>query len=84
LTKAAMRCNFVLPNPENYQERGTQFSGAHRHMARGNLIDPSPSANLVGIDEENLRNRTEGFPPQIRSRRLKPWASSIPPHLPNA
>jgi hypothetical protein len=25
-------------------------------LARGNLIGPSPSANLVGVDEENLRN----------------------------
>ena len=54
-----------MSNPENYQERGTQFFGAHRHTARGNLIGPSPSANLVGIDEENLRNRAEVFPPPI-------------------
>src|SRR5512143_954766 len=34
-------------------------------MARGNLFGPSPSANLVGIDVENLRKRTQGFPPLV-------------------
>jgi hypothetical protein len=54
-----------MPNPENVRERGTQVPGANRQTAKGNLIDPSPSANLVGLDEENLRNRTEVFPPQF-------------------
>ena len=54
-----------MPNPETYQERGTQVFGANRHLAKGNLIGPSPSANLVGIDEENLRNRAGVFPPPI-------------------
>jgi hypothetical protein len=60
-----------MSNPENYRERGTQFHGAHRHVARGNLIGPSPSANLVGVDEENLRNRAGVFPPPFRFRRCK-------------
>jgi hypothetical protein len=46
----------MVPNPEILRERGTQVSGAHRQLARDNLFGPSPSANLVGIDEENLRN----------------------------
>ena len=43
-------------NPGDRRERGTQVFGAHRQLARGNLIGLSPSANLVGVDEENLRN----------------------------
>jgi hypothetical protein len=57
-----MFVKFCVPNPENYRERGTQVVGAHRHPAKGNHIGPSPSANLVGVDEENLRNRTGVFP----------------------
>ncbi len=52
-----------MSNPENLQERGTHLFGANRRKAMGNLIGPSPSANLVGVDEENLRNRAEVFPP---------------------
>jgi hypothetical protein len=60
-----------MPNPEIHRERGTQVVGANRHLAKGNLIDPSPSANLAGIDEENLRNRAGVFPPPFRFRRCK-------------
>ena len=58
LTKTAARGSLItiMPNPENDRERGTQVFGAYRHSARGNLIGPSPSANLAGFDEENLRN----------------------------
>ena len=59
----------IMPNPGNDRERGTQVFGANRHPARGNLIGPSPSANLVGVDEENLRNRSGVFPPPFRFRR---------------
>ena len=63
LTQINRYAKNLLPNPESHQGRGTQVLGANRHPAKGNLIDPSPSANLVGVDEENLRNRTEVFPP---------------------
>jgi len=66
-----------MPNPENFRERGTQVFGAHRQMARGNLIDPSPSANLAGVDEENLRNWTGVFPLQFRFRRFKACLLSV-------
>ena len=60
-----------LSNPEELRERGTQVFGANRHLAKGNLIDPIPSANLAGVDEENLRNRAGVFPPPFRFRRCK-------------
>ena len=56
-----------LLNPKSFWERGTQVIGANRHAAKGNLIGPSPPANLVGVDEENLRNRAEVFPPNFDS-----------------
>jgi hypothetical protein len=33
---------------------GGTIIGAHRRMAKGNLFDLSPSANLVGIGEKTL------------------------------
>jgi hypothetical protein len=51
-----MRYGIAKPNLDPGRERGTQFIGANRPVTRGNLIGPSPSANLAGVDEENLRN----------------------------
>ena len=67
-----------MPNPEKHRERGTQVSGAYRQLAMDNLFGPSPSAQLVGVDEENLRNRAGVFPPPIRYRRYTAWLLFIP------
>ncbi len=45
---------YYKPVAESEMERGTQVSGENRHSTKSNLFSSIPSANLVGIDEENL------------------------------
>ena len=47
------------PNPACGRERGTQLLGRIAARRRA-LFGPSPSANLVGIEEDRLRNSSAG------------------------
>jgi hypothetical protein len=64
------------PNSGIIRKRGNQIFGANRRLAMGNLFSPIPSANLVGIDEENLRRPERvSHPSNFRRTKNMPYAN---------
>jgi KUP system potassium uptake protein len=68
LTHSAGGFNFRAAKFRFHPGTGNHILGANRLLAMGKLIGPSPSANLIGLDEENLR-RPERVSPQSNLRR---------------